>query len=72
MDKVTLSPEDAEELSRRLEILHNLTYNGRMARENRVQVSLITSLAMMRNMRHTGSGASIRPSPVSAGTWMPR
>ena len=40
IDKVTLSSEDAEELSRRLEILHNLTYNGRMARENRVQVSV--------------------------------
>lgn len=39
-DKAVLSPEDSEELSRRLEILHNLTYNGRMARENRVQVSV--------------------------------
>ena len=39
-DKITLSPEDAEELSRRLEILHNLTYNSRMARENKVQVTV--------------------------------
>lgn len=39
-DKVILSPEDAEELSRRLDVLHNLTFNGQMARENRVQVTV--------------------------------
>ena len=39
VDKAVLCPEDAEELSRRLTILHNLTYNSRMARENRVQVT---------------------------------
>ncbi len=32
--------EDSEELSRRLTILHNLTFNSRMARENRVQVTV--------------------------------
>ena len=31
-DKVGLSPEDQEELDRRFSILHNLTYNSRMAR----------------------------------------
>ncbi len=40
VDKAVLCPEDAEELSRRLTILHNLTYNSRMARENRVQVTV--------------------------------
>ena len=40
MDKVSLSPEDQEELDRRFSILHNLTYNSRMARANRVQVTV--------------------------------
>ena len=39
-DKVGLSPEDQEELDRRFCILHNLTYNSRMARANRVQVTV--------------------------------
>ena len=39
-DKAELGPEDEAELSRRLEILHNLTWNSRMARANRVQVSV--------------------------------
>jgi hypothetical protein len=38
--RIELSPEDAAELDRRLTILHNLTYNSRMARANRVQVSV--------------------------------
>lgn len=39
-NRIELSPEDAAELDRRLTILHNLTYNSRMARANRVQVSV--------------------------------
>ena len=39
-DRVELNPEDTEELDRRLLILHNLTYNSRMARANQVQVSV--------------------------------
>jgi len=39
-DRKVLSQEDREELDRRLNILHNLTYNGRMARKNRVQVTV--------------------------------
>lgn len=39
-DKAVLSPEDSEELSRRLQILHNLTWNSRMARINRPQVTV--------------------------------
>ena len=38
--RIELSPEDAAELDRRLSILHNLTFNSRMARANRVQVSV--------------------------------
>ena len=40
VDYVELQDEDREELNRRLEILHNLTWNGRMARQNRVLVSI--------------------------------
>lgn len=40
MDHVELQDEDREELNRRLGILHNLTWNGRMARQNRVHVSI--------------------------------
>ena len=39
-EKAVMSPEDREELDRRLSILHNLTFNSRMARANRVQVSV--------------------------------
>ena len=39
-EKSDMSPEDREELDRRLSILHNLTYNSRIARANRVQVSV--------------------------------
>lgn len=35
-----LAEEEREELSRRLEILHNLTYTGRQARANRVIVTV--------------------------------
>lgn len=40
VDHVELQDEDRAELNRRLEILHNLTFNGRMARQNRVHVSV--------------------------------
>lgn len=39
-DRIELNPEDSEELDRRLSILHNMTYNSRMARANRVQVAV--------------------------------
>lgn len=38
--KRELGEEDMEELSRKLNILHNLTYNGRMARANRIIVTV--------------------------------
>lgn len=40
VDRLVLSPEDREELDRRLRILRGLTYSGRMARANRVQVTV--------------------------------
>lgn len=39
-DKAGLSPEDQEELDRRFSILHNLTFNSRMARTNKVLVTV--------------------------------
>ena len=39
-DRIELNQEDTEELDRRIAILHNLTFNSRMARANRVQVSV--------------------------------
>ena len=39
-DRIELNQEDTEELDRRLSILHKLTFNSRMARANRVQVSV--------------------------------
>ena len=40
MDRIELDQERLEELNRRLTILHELTANGRLARENRVQVDV--------------------------------
>lgn len=39
-DRRDLGPEDREEIDRRLNILHNLTWNMRMAKANHVQVSV--------------------------------
>ena len=40
-DRIELSEEDRKEIDRRLHILKGLTYNGRMARANRVKVIII-------------------------------
>ena len=39
-DKRELNEEDQNELNRRLGILHNLTYNSRMARANNVKITV--------------------------------
>lgn len=39
-DRVLMSPEDREELDRRLSILHDLTYNSGIARANRPQIEV--------------------------------
>ena len=67
-DKITLSPEDAEELSRRLEILHNLTYNSRMARENRVQVS-VTYYEPCRDEDHEAYGLQGQYKTITGICW---
>ena len=49
--KVELCEDDAAELNRRLDILHNLTWNGRMARQNRVVVT-VTYFVPCDDMNH--------------------
>ena len=39
-DKIILDESEKEELNRRLTILHNLTYNSRMAKANRIIVTV--------------------------------
>ena len=39
-DPITLDEGEQEELNRRLNILHNLTYNSRMAKANRIAVTV--------------------------------
>lgn len=40
-DRIELCEEDKDELDRRLRILKGLTFNGHMARENRVKITVI-------------------------------
>ena len=40
IERIDLEEDDRQELNRRIKILHMLTYNGSMARANRVQVSV--------------------------------
>ena len=55
-DKMLLSPEEQEELDRRFSILHGLTFNGRMARANRVQVS-VTYYEACKDVNHEACGS---------------
>ncbi len=71
--RVELSPEDASELVRRLAILHDLTYNSRMAKANRVRIS-VTYYEPCSDENHDAYGkkAVIRLSMESAIMWTPR
>ena len=61
-----LSEDDQAELDRRLTILHNLTWNSRMARENRVSVTVrIMPPARTKTMKPTESKDNTRHSAVS-------
>ena len=40
-DRIELSEDDRKELDRRLQILKGLTYNGRMARANRIKITVV-------------------------------
>ena len=55
-EQIILSPEEQEELDRRFSILHGLTFNGRMARANRVQVS-VTYYEACKDVNHEACGS---------------
>ena len=40
VERIDLEEDDRRELNRRIQILHALTYNGKMARANRVHISV--------------------------------
>lgn len=67
-DKVILNEEDAAELDRRLMILHNLTYNGRMARANQVEVT-VTVYEACSDENHEDYGAKGQYQTLSGICW---
>ena len=67
-NRVELNPENSEELDRRLSILHNLTYNSRMARANRVQVS-VTYYQPCLDMEHDAYGLRGQYQTITGICW---
>ena len=67
-NKIEMSPEDEEELSRRLTILHNLTFNSRMARANRVQVS-VTYYEPCSDVNHDAYGVRGQYKTITGICW---
>ena len=63
-----LGPEEMEELDRRLQILHNLTYNLRMARQNQVMVS-VTYYVPCADINHEDYGEKGRYVTVTGICW---
>ncbi len=53
--KKELSAEESQELGRRLDILHNLTWNSRMARENHVVIT-VTYFDVCTDSHHEACG----------------
>ena len=68
VDKTVLCHEDTEELSRWLTILHNLTYNSRMARENHVQVT-VTYYEACRDENHEAYGLQGQYKTITGICW---
>lgn len=66
--RIELMPEDAEELSRRLSILHNLTFNSRLARANRVKVS-VTYYEPCSDKEHDAYGVKGRYKTITGVCW---
>lgn len=66
--RIELMPEDADELSRRLSILHNLTFNSRMARANHVKVS-VTYYEPCSDKDHDAYGIKGRYKSVTGVCW---
>ena len=67
-DKMLLSPEEQEELDRRFSILRNLTFNGRMARANRVQVS-VTYYEACKDVNHEAYGSQGQYKTITGICW---
>ena len=67
-NRITSSQEDLDELNRRLEILRGLTYNSRMARANRVQVT-VTYYEPCRDEDHEAFGRQGRYRTVTGICW---
>ena len=63
-----LGGEELRELNRRLEILHNLTYTGRMARENRVVVT-VTYFVPCRDVNHDAFGVEGQYETITGVCW---
>lgn len=66
--RIELSPDDAEELARRLSLLHNLTFNSRLARANRVQVS-VTYYDPCSDKDHDAYGVKGRYKTITGICW---
>ena len=67
-DRIELNQEDTEELDRRLAILHNLTYNGRMARANSVLVS-VTYYQPCQDQEHDAYGLRGQYQTITGICW---
>ena len=67
-EQIILSPEEQEELDRRFSILHDLTFNGRMARTNRVQVS-VTYYEACKDVNHEAYGSQGQYKTITGICW---
>ena len=67
-DKAGLSPEDQEELDRRFSILHNLTFNSRMVRTNKVLVT-VTYYEACRDVNSEAYGSQGQYKTITGICW---
>lgn len=63
-----LGGDDLRELNRQLDILHNLTYTGRMARENRVIVT-VTYFVPCQDVNHDAFGVAGQYETLTGVCW---
>ena len=63
-----LGGDELRELNRQLEILHNLTYTGRMARENRVIVT-VTYFVPCQDVNHDAFGVGGQYETLTGVCW---
>lgn len=67
-DRIELSDEDKQELDRKLHILKGLTYNSRMARQNRVEITVIYYV-LCADENHEAFGSKGRYQKISGICW---